>query len=547
MSGILHIGLGGVLGLTAWLVPRHIAEARRTGLPTLLLDLSPVVLGGSLLLVATGRPIVSGLVLLALGAGFALADQTKREVLREPVVFSEMSELPQVFTHPQLYLPFAGTTLVIAGAVTAIALGVALLLLEPELWEPNPVLIVSFFSVVGAGGWVMSHEPVLGALAAALRRLRPAGEPFADAARLGPFAMILVYGIVARAERAARRARYAVPRAPARGRGRSSVAVPLILVQCESFFDARRLSPLVPRKLLSGFDACCKAGATFGRLEVPGWGANTMRAEFAVLTGIPEDDLGYDRFNPYHAFARAPLGSLVWRLRDEGYRTVCLHPFDRGFFRRDLTLSALGFEIFLGLESLGGSRRPPYLSDPDLARHVLRMLNAEGPRVFVFAITMGNHGPWLDAAAPIDAELSRTFDPADHRQGYELLRYLSGLRRSDEMLHVLMNGLGRQGHAGVLAFYGDHLPSLPHAFRHFGFDEAGSDYVLWRGDASPTRQLDLPAHGLTGMIVDALRARGAIGGRGASAAVPAAVTAPRGGLIVAPTPVGGPADAPAGG
>jgi hypothetical protein len=548
MSGILHIGLGGALGLTAWLLPRHVAEARRIALPTLLLDLSPVVLGGSLLLVATGRPIVSGLVLLALGAGFALADQTKREVLREPVVFSEMSELPQVFTHPQLYLPFAGTTLVVAGAVAAIALAVTLLLLEPELWEPDPVLIVSFFSIVGAAGWVMAREPVLGALAAAMRRLRPTGEPFADAARLGPFAMFLVYGIVARAERAARRARYAAPPpTPALQRGRSSVAVPLILVQCESFFDARRLSPLVPRNLLSGYDACCKTGTTFGRLEVPGWGANTMRAEFAVLTGIPEDDLGYDRFNPYHAFARTPLGSLAWRLRHEGYRTVCLHPFDRGFFRRDLTLSALGFENFLGLESLGGSRRPPYLSDPDLARHVLRTLDAEGPRVFVFAITMGNHGPWLDAAAPIDAELSRTFDPTAHRQGYELLRYLSGLRRSDEMLQILMNGLGRQRHDGILAFYGDHLPSLPHAFRNFGFDEEGSDYVLWRGDAFPARRLDLPAHGLTGMIIDALYARGAIGGRCASAGVPAATPAPSGRPIVAPTPVAGPSGAPASG
>jgi hypothetical protein len=152
---------------------------------------------------------------------------------------------------------------------------------------------------------------------------------------------------------------------------------------------------------------------------------------------------------------------------------------------------------------------------------------------------------WSPAAT--DAELSRTFDPIDHRQGYELLRYLSGLGRSDEMLQILMNGLDRQEHDGVLAFYGDHLPSLPHAFRHFGFDEEGSDYVLWRGDASPARRLDLPAHGLTGMIIDALHARGAIGGRCASAGVPAATPAPGGRPIVAPTPVAGPSGAPASG
>src|SRR6516165_3311538 len=516
MNDLLHLGLGAALGLAAWLIPRRIAGARQTGFLALLLDLSPFALGGGLLLLASGRPILTGAALLSLGAGFALADQTKRRSLREPVVFSEMSELQHVFTHPHLYLPFAGSALVIAGTIAAIAVVALLLLLEPALREPDPDLVLGVGCLVGAGGWIASRRPLLGALAEAMRRLHPAGEPFADAARLGPFAMILVYGIIARAERTARRARHLAPPAFASARRRSAAAVPVVVVQCESFFDARRLSPLVPEDLLSGFDACCKAGATFGRLEVPAWGANTMRAEFAVLTGIPEDDLGYDRFNPYHAFARAPLRSLVWELRREGYQTVCLHPFDKGFFRRDLILPALGFETFLGLESLGGSRRPPYFSDPDLAHEVLRALDGAGPRVFVFAITMGNHGPWFDAEHSVDPDLSQALDPKRLPQGGELLRYLHGLRRSDQMLQILMDGLAGNGSEGILAFYGDHLPSLPHAFEHFGFAEWGSDYVLWRSDPSPSRRIDLPAHRLPGVIIDTLREKGAIGHHDAS-------------------------------
>lgn len=518
MSEALHIAVGCILALAAWLIPRRVAHARPARSPALLLDLLPVLLAGSLLVTATGRPIFTGVVLIALGSGFALADRTKREVLREPVVFSEMSELPHVFTHPQLYLPFAGPVLVIGGAAAAITVCVALLSFEPGLWEPDPLVVLSCGGLVVAGIWLMSRQPALGAAAAALRVLGATGEPFSDAAALGPFAMVLIYGVVARAEREARRARHAPPPPPARACRRAGV--PLVLVQCESFFDARRVSPLVPDALFSGFDACCEGSGTFGRLDVPGWGANTMRAEFAVLTGIPESELGYDRFNPYHAFARAPIASLVWRLRNQGYRTVCLHPFDRSFFRRDLTLPALGFESFLGIESLGGSRRPPYYSDPELASHVLRVLEAEGPRVFIFAITMGNHGPWHAAGVPIDPELRRNFDAMGLPQGGELLRYLDGLRRSDEMLQILLSGLQQQHREGVLAFYGDHLPSLPHAFRHFGFDEWGSDYVVRHGNASPARQLDLPAYRLPKILLDALRETGAIDGRGASAFVP---------------------------
>jgi hypothetical protein len=41
-----------------------------------------------------------------------------RQTLREPVVFSESVELPQVFTHPHLYLPFADRSRV-GGAAAA--------------------------------------------------------------------------------------------------------------------------------------------------------------------------------------------------------------------------------------------------------------------------------------------------------------------------------------------------------------------------------------------------------------------------------------------
>jgi len=165
MSEALHIAVGCVLALAAWLIPRHIANTRTARSPTLLLDVFPVLLTASLVLTATGRPIFTGVVLISLGAGFALADRTKREALREPVVFSEMSELRHLFTHPHLYLPFAGPALVGGGAAVAIAICVVLLSFEPGLWEPDPLLVVSYGGLVVAGAWLMSREPALGATA----------------------------------------------------------------------------------------------------------------------------------------------------------------------------------------------------------------------------------------------------------------------------------------------------------------------------------------------------------------------------------------------
>ena len=88
------------------------------------------------------------------------------------------------------------------------------------------------------------------------------------------------------------------------------------------------------------------------------------------------------------------------------------------------------------------------------------------------------------------------------------------------MLQILLSGLQERHREGVLAFYGDHLPSLPHAFRHLGFEDWGSDYVVWRHGGAPARPLDLPAHRLPRIIIDALMATGAIDGRGEPALVP---------------------------
>jgi Sulfatase len=537
MSALWQDGAGVALPLAGWMAPRLVAGTWRVGLATLL-DAAPVACVALLLFAASGRPVFAGSIAFALGAGFAGIDRVVRGTLREPVVFSALSELPQVFTHPHLYLPFAGTGTVIGGAGATVLAAAALLIAEPAATAPHPAAALTVAAGMVAALWRAGREPWLGAAARGLRRLGPSGEPFADAARLGPVAMLIAHGIIARAERPARRARLATspsesassvpvrsqprrgsPSPAATGEGwgggrhpsPDSRTAPIVLVQCESFFDARRALPRLPRGFFAGFDRA-RGGGLGGRLLVPAWGANTMRAEFAVLSGIAEAALGYDRFNPYHALARGRIASQVWRLRAAGYRTVCLHPFDRRFFRRDLAIPALGFELFLGRETLGGGRKPPYMSDPELAEHVLRVVDEMGPRVFVFAITMGNHGPWLTdgltrgatpllaGSGPEDAG-GRITSSQGVAQGDELRRYLGGLRRSDEMLDILIDGLERRAGSALLGFYGDHLPSLPRAFAHLGFDDWRSDYVIWGGDGAAGCR-DLAAHELGRAIVD---------------------------------------------
>src|SRR5215204_6082217 len=209
---LLHPAAGAVLVLLAWLGPRWVAEARGMRPAALLLDIAPVALGAGLLVLATGRPLFAGVVVLALGAGLALADHTMRQTLREPAVFSEAAELPQLFTHPHLYLPFAGPGLVLGGAAAAVGIGIGLLAFEPPLWQPLPLAALAAAALVVAAGWLLARDGPVAVVAAALRRLAaPTGDPFEDAATLGPFAMLLVHAVIAGAERPARRQALAAP------------------------------------------------------------------------------------------------------------------------------------------------------------------------------------------------------------------------------------------------------------------------------------------------------------------------------------------------
>jgi hypothetical protein len=497
MSAWHQHAIGGGLAVVGWLLTRYSAGAALRRPIALALDGLWPALGYAVALAATARPILSGTVIVSLGAGLMLADRTKRAALREPVVFSDIDEFFQLFRHPQLYLPFAGTGRVIAGALAGVGALALLVAVEPPAWTwalwHGPLAA----ALLAAAGAAVMQPPLLAPVAAALERFALSGDPTPDTRAIGLLAAQFAYGMIARAERPGRRGAAAPPAAPARPRP-APPRLPIILVQSESFFDARRLHPTIPRDLLPSFDACRAAALQWGRLAVPGWGANTMRTEFAALTGLSDAELGFDRFNPYHAFARRPVASLAWRLRAHGYRTICLHPFDRRFFRRDRAMPNLGFDAFIGPEAfVGAARSGLYVTDLEVGRRILDLVGADGPAVFVFAITMENHGPWLEPAA----DGRRGPDAlAGIAQAAALGQYLDGLRAADRMLAMLTGAFDRDRPA-LIGFYGDHLPSLPGVFDALGFEDARTDYVIWRAGGDRPAQHDLAAHQLPDVLL----------------------------------------------
>ncbi|MCS6853727.1 MAG: LTA synthase family protein [Elioraea sp.] len=452
--------VGLALVSAGWAAARQM-EARQS-VAAIAIDWSLPAAAWALAAAVTARPVASGLAVAALALGLALLARVKRAVLGETLVFTDHALAWQVVAFPRLYLPFAPPWAVGLGALVPIGVAAALLAEAPSLAGVER-------AVLGGAG-----------LSAALLAASAASRlPFAgaaqDSARFGLFATLVGHGLRACRERASRRA--ALPAPPAI---RPPPEPPhLVLVQAESFCDPARVVPGLAASALPAFDRLRRHGAG-GTFRVRGFGANTMRTEFSVLTGLGEAEVGLDAFNPYAAFARSTVPSLAWRLAAAGWRTVCVHPFAGSFFRRDRVMPALGFASFLDARAFPRPTHGRFVPDLALADFACRLIAEADRPLFLFLITIENHGPYPER----DGALGWSA-PADLPEGRRLAGWLAGLARTDAMLERLVAALEAGSRPWVLCLYGDHPPALPRAFSALGAPFDRTDWTIAPAAAAP--------------------------------------------------------------
>jgi hypothetical protein len=254
----------------------------------------------------------------------------------------------------------------------------------------------------------------------------------------------------------------------------------LVAVQSESFFDPRSMYSGIRNEVLKEFDRLKLDAAAHGKLFVPAWGANTVRTEFAFLSGIEASKLGVHRFNPYRAIVAGwEVASLAFFLQSLGYRTVCIHPYPASFYQRDRVYPRQGFEEFIDIRSFDNARRfGPYVSDLALADKVAAILHEATSPVFVFVITMENHGPLhLEQVSPSDN--NDFYSEAPPTGCEDLTIYLRHLRNADRTIASLRNTLEDNKHPASLCWFGDHVPIMPSVYDTYGVPNGEVEYCVW--------------------------------------------------------------------
>ena len=420
------------------------------------------------LALALGRPWFAAAAVSAFLLLLVLVNNAKFKSLREPFVFQDYEYFTDAIRHPRLYIPFLGWGKflgAVAGFVLAVAVG---------WWgEAAPAQRFAGSGQLGGVALVLATGGLL--LLAGTRHALPVSfQPAQDVRALGLLASLWRYAEAEQVPLTVASPFDALPQ------GRPAGDLPhLLAVQSESFFDPRSLYPGIRQDVLAGFDRLRADAVAHGKLRVPAWGANTVRTEFAFLTGLGEDALGVHRFNPHRAVAAGcAVPSLASYLKRLGYLTVCIHPYPASFYRRDRVYPRLGIDTFVDIRAFDETMRAgPYIGDAAVADKVDALLRqATGP-VFVFVITMENHGPLhLERAVPSDIDTLYAVPPPAGCD--DLTIYLRHLRNADRMVARLRQTLAGCGRPASLCWYGDHVPIMPEVYEAFGAPDGAVEYVL---------------------------------------------------------------------
>jgi hypothetical protein len=437
-----------------------------------------------LVLALCGSFAVSAALALGVLTILVLASNAKYVMLGEPLVFSDLALIGAIFRHPQFYLSAVPVW-------QRAAVGLATVALLAILWW----LFVTDVTAHVTGLGIMVTAIVVLAISLRARPFRglarvPNNEN--DVEMLGLTPTLMLYWLRWRVSRDPLPCAFTPRHAP------QDAPELLVVIQCESFADPVELFE-DEALALTGLATARTSAFQYGNLQVSGFGAYTMRTEYAVLFGREEQELGFRRYDPFLTALGEATYALPARL-GSGWRSLFIHPHDMRFYGRDAIMPAAGFAELVGEDRFAkpGAGEGRYVTDAAMADEILALAQSAVQPTLLYAVTIENHGPWSPDGASGGSDLIDS--------------YMRVVRNSDTMLSRLMAGLATVGRPATLVFFGDHRPSIPGSTDPGGARD--TPYVIIRLDSTgrvvrgDNRRVDLTPAALHHVMLDITLGKG---------------------------------------
>lgn len=229
----------------------------------------------------------------------------------------------------------------------------------------------------------------------------------------------------------------------------------VILILNESFSDLSILGDLEMNQENMGYFNALSENTVRGYVNVSVIGGGTANSEFEVLTGCNTAFFPASYY-PYQQGIKRPINSLISRMKDNGYTTVSMHPERATNWNRDKVYQYYGFDESLWREDFAGAERIHNgVSDAETYRKVIELYEnrEEGEKLFVFDLTMQNHGDYPGESGPYEVQSGRM-------QNAMIDEYLTLVKISDGAFADLVGYFEEQDEKVIICMFGDHQPWL---------------------------------------------------------------------------------------
>lgn len=199
-----------------------------------------------------------------------------------------------------------------------------------------------------------------------------------------------------------------------------------------------------------------------GNAYVSVWGGGTCNSEFEFLTGNSMANLPGSAY-PYQMYNFEKVFNLASEFSGKGYKTIAIHPEYRYNWNRAKVYSQYGFDSFVSINEMEyKAYYRYYISDLADFQQVISSYESSEAPVFIFNITMQNHGGYDMESFSDDTEFVQI--EKKFRAYEDVIAYLTLIKESDKAFNALLEYFAQVEEPVIICMFGDHQPAVSEEF-----------------------------------------------------------------------------------
>lgn len=234
----------------------------------------------------------------------------------------------------------------------------------------------------------------------------------------------------------------------------------IIVIMNEAFSDPAVLGPFETNEDYMPFVHSILSGdvdnTVSGYLNVSVLGGNTANTEFEFLTGntmafLPQGSVAYQQY------VKSEIPSLASHLRDLGYDTIAMHPYNSTGWDRNTVYPLLGFDTSYFISDWKNPEKiRKYISDKACYDKIISLYEEkeEDTPFFIFNVTMQNHSSYSEEFDNFTPNIELI-----DAKSKVLNNYLSLMQISDTAIENLVTYFAQEEEPTMIVFFGDHQPT----------------------------------------------------------------------------------------